>query len=62
MPRQLKALIYVAGVLGFTYLLGAFAAATLDISQWSETGRVVASGLGGIFAFFTFIIAMDLEL
>ncbi len=62
MPRQVKALLYVACVLGFTYLLGAFAAASFDISQWSAVGRVVASGLGGIFAFFTFIIAMDLEL
>ena len=62
MPRQVKALLYVAGVLGFIYLLGAFAAASFDITQWSAAGRVIASGLGCIFSFFTFIIAMDLEL
>jgi hypothetical protein len=62
MPRQVKALLYVACVLGFIYLLGAFAAASFDISQWSEVGRVIASGLGGILGFSAFIIAMDLEL
>ena len=37
--KELKPLLFVAGFITFIYLMGAFASASFDISQWTQGQR-----------------------